>query len=180
MTEEKPITLKRECTAVLIPSGEKVALAAGSTVWLTQALGATYTVMTDRGHMARIDGADADALGSPHLHDGGSAGIGASVEETIWNQLRTCFDPEIPVNIVDLGLIYDCRVDALEDGGHKATVQFTLTAQGCGMGQFLKEDIKKKILAVPDVQEADVELVWEPPWNQSMISAKAKHQLGIE
>jgi probable FeS assembly SUF system protein SufT len=180
MTEEKPITLKRECTAVLIPSGEKVALAAGSTVWLTQALGASYTVMTDHGHMARIDGADADALGSPRLQDGGSVGIGASVEETVWNQLRTCFDPEIPVNIVDLGLIYDCRVDALENGGHKATVQFTLTAQGCGMGQFLKEDIKKKILSVPDIQEADVELVWEPPWNQSMISANAKHQLGIE
>ena len=180
MTEEKPIILKRECVAVLIPSGEKVALAAASTVWLTQALGASYTVMTDRGHMARIDRDDADALGSPHLHDSDRAGIGASVEETVWNQLRTCFDPEIPVNIVDLGLIYDCRVDALENGQYKAIVQFTLTAQGCGMGQFLKEDIKKKILAIPEIHEADVELVWEPPWNQSMISANAKHQLGIE
>jgi probable FeS assembly SUF system protein SufT len=180
MTEEKPIILKRECVGVLIPSGEKVALAAGSTVWLTQALGGSYTVMTDRGHMARIDRDDADALGSPHLHDSDPAGIGASVEETVWNQLRTCFDPEIPVNIVDLGLIYDCRVDALENGQYKAIVQFTLTAQGCGMGQFLKEDIKKKILAIPEIHEADVDLVWEPPWNQSMISANAKHQLGIE
>lgn len=179
MTEEKPIVLKRECVAILIPSGEKITLTAGSRVWLTQALGANYTVMTDRGHMARIDGVDADALGSPHLYDEGGAAIGASIEDTVWSQLRTCFDPEIPVNIVDLGLIYDCRIEALENG-HKATVRFTLTAQGCGMGQFLKEDIKKKILAVPDVREAEVELVWEPPWNQSMISANAKHQLGIE
>lgn len=185
MTEEKPIVLTRNCSAARIPSGEQVTLPAGSTVWLTQALGASYTVMTDHGHMARIDGADADALGSPKLRDAtaevsGAATAGGSVEETVWNQLRTCFDPEIPVNIVDLGLIYDCRVEALPDGGHKATVQFTLTAQGCGMGQFLKEDIRKKLLALPEIRDADVELVWEPPWNQSMISANAKHQLGIE
>lgn len=185
MNQEKPIVLKRECTAILIPSGEKVTLAAGSTVWLTQALGTSFTVMTDHGHMARVDGTDADALGSPELRDAGSAGTGAggagaSVEETVWNQLRACFDPEIPVNIVDLGLIYDCRVELLSTGGHKATVQFTLTAQGCGMGQILKEDIKKKLLALPEIREADVELVWEPPWNQNMISANAKHQLGIE
>ncbi len=185
MTEEKPIVLKRECAAILIPSGAKVMLAAGSTVWLTQALGSSFTVMTDHGHMARIDAGDGDALGPPELRDASAAGTGAalsgaSVEETVWNQLRTCFDPEIPVNIVDLGLIYDCRVEALPASGHKAVVQFTLTAQGCGMGEFLKEDIKKKLLALPEIREADVELVWEPPWNQSMISANAKHQLGIE
>jgi len=180
MTEEKPIALKRACAAVLIPSGETVKLAAGSTVWLTQALGTSFTVMTDHGHMARIDGADADALGSPQARDGTAAGTGASVEEMVWNQLRSCFDPEIPVNIVDLGLIYECRVEALSMGGYKATVQFTLTAQGCGMGQFFKEDIMKKLLAIPEIRAADVELVWEPPWNQSMISADAKHQLGIE
>lgn len=181
MTEENPIVLKRDCVAILIPSGEQVTLAAGSTVWLTQALGASFTVMTDRGHMARIDGADADALGYPLPRDvSGAAIAGASIEDSVWNQLRTCFDPEIPVNIVDLGLIYNCRVDALPAGGHKVTVQFTLTAQGCGMGQFLKEEIKKKLLALPEIREAEIVLVWEPPWNQSMISAGAKHQLGIE
>jgi metal-sulfur cluster biosynthetic enzyme len=91
-----------------------------------------------------------------------------------------CFDPEIPVNIVELGLVYDCSVDALPSGGYRAVVRFTLTAQGCGMGQFIREDIRKKLLALPQIREADVELVWDPPWNQSMISARAKQQLGIE
>lgn len=186
MTEKYPIVLKRDCPAVLIPSGETLTLSAGSRVWLTQALGAGYTVMTDQGYMARVDGADADAFGSlePRQTLGpavaGDAVAGASIEEAVWNQLRSCFDPEIPVNIVDLGLVYGCRVEALATGGHRVHVQFTLTAQGCGMGQFLKEDIKKKLLALSEVHEAEVELVWEPPWNQSMISASAKQQLGME
>jgi probable FeS assembly SUF system protein SufT len=185
MTDEKPIALTRKCDVIMIPSGEKVTLSAGSVVWLTQALGSSFTVMTDHGYMARIDEADADVLGvpiargfAPGNSDTGPGGD--SVEERVWSQLRSCFDPEIPVNIVDLGLIYDCRIEGLGTGGHKATVRFTLTAQGCGMGQFLKEDIKKKLLAIPDVSEADVDLVWDPPWNQSMISRKAKQQLGIE
>jgi probable FeS assembly SUF system protein SufT len=183
MTDEKPISLKRDCAAIMIPSGERVTLTAGSTVWVTQALGGGFTLMTDHGYMVRIDGADAEVLG---MTPGGFAAYGEaakpeeSVEERVWSQLRSCFDPEIPVNIVDLGLIYDCRAEALGSGGHKVTVRFTLTAQGCGMGQFLKEDIRKKLLAVPGVSEADVDLVWDPPWNQSMISPKAKHQLGIE
>jgi metal-sulfur cluster biosynthetic enzyme len=98
----------------------------------------------------------------------------------VWSQLRSCFDPEIPVNIVDLGLIYHCGVTRLAQGGYRSEVRFTLTAQGCGMGQFLKEDIRKKLLAVPGVREAEVDLIWEPPWNQSMISETAKLQLGIE
>ncbi|HEX9786663.1 MAG TPA: putative Fe-S cluster assembly protein SufT [Candidatus Binatia bacterium] len=184
MTDEKPIALKRDCGAIMIPSGEQVTLPAGSTVWLTQALGGGFTLMTDHGHMVRIDGADAEVLGiaagASAAVDDDAAETGDSIEERVWNQLRSCFDPEIPVNIVDLGLIYDCHAEALTGGGHKATVRFTLTAQGCGMGQFLKEDIKKKLLAIPGVREADVDLVWNPPWNQSMISPKAKHQLGIE
>ena len=185
MTDEKPIGLNRACAAIMIPSGEKVTLPAGSNVWLTQALGSSFTVMTEHGYMVRIDGADADVLGIPEAREfaaggGSSAATGDSVEERVWNQLRSCFDPEIPVNIVDLGLIYDCRTEARSGGGHKTTVRFTLTAQGCGMGQFLKEDIRKKLLAVPGVREADVDLVWDPPWNQSMISSKAKQQLGIE
>jgi probable FeS assembly SUF system protein SufT len=185
MTDEKPIALTRECKAIMIPSGEQVTLSAGSSVWLTQAPGDSFTVMTDHGHMVRIDGADADVLGGPIARGSATAhgdiAAGAvSMEERVWGQLRCCFDPEIPVNIVDLGLIYDCRTEGLGSGGYKATVRFTLTAQGCGMGQFLKDDIKKKLLAIPAVVEADVDLVWDPPWNQSMISPKAKQQLGIE
>jgi probable FeS assembly SUF system protein SufT len=167
MNAEKPIKLQRNCDAVMVPSGEPASLLAGSTVWLTQALGGTYTVMTERGYSVRIDGQARAELPTD------------SIDELVWNELRSCFDPEIPVNIVDLGLIYDCAAQPLPEGGYKAIVRFTLTAQGCGMGQFLKADIKKKLLAVPGVREADVELVWDPPWNQSMISAHAKQQLGI-
>jgi probable FeS assembly SUF system protein SufT len=185
MSTEKPITLTRDCPAVMVPSGDPVSLSAGSSVWLTQALGGTYTVMTERGYTVRIDGRDADALGltpsddEPRPQTSAEAGSG-SIEDRVWYELRSCFDPEIPVNIVDLGLIYDCRISKLPEAGHRASVRFTLTAQGCGMGQFLKEDIKKKLLAVPGIREVDVELVWDPPWNQSMISGSAKQQLGIE
>ena len=182
MTTDQPIILKRECPAVMVPSGEPLSLQAGGKVWLTQALGGGYTVMTDHGYTVRIDGRDGDALGlsvgeSPKAQAVAASG---SVQDRVWQQLRSCFDPEIPVNIVDLGLIYDCQVAPLPSGGHKATVYFTLTAQGCGMGEFLKADIKRKLLEVSDVQEADVALVWEPPWNQSRMSLEAKHQLGIE
>ena len=181
MQDQKPIVLARECHAVMIPSGETVVLEAGSSIWLTQALGGSFTAMTDHGYMVRIDGADAQALGL--VSDPESRNLepeGASVEDRVWQQLRSCFDPEIPVNIVDLGLIYSCRTEELAAGGYKAIVRFTLTAQGCGMGQFLKQDIRKKLLALPELREADVELVWEPAWNQSMISPEAKQRLGIE
>jgi probable FeS assembly SUF system protein SufT len=180
MSTEKPITLTRACNAIMIPSGEEVSLAAGSTVWLTQAVGSGYTVMTDRGYSVRIDGRDGDALGLVKAEVVEPLQTGGSVEEQVWRQLRSCFDPEIPVNIVELGLVYTCQVDELPIGGYKAAVRFTLTAQGCGMGQFIKADIRKKLLALPQIREADVELVWDPPWNQSMISARAKQQLGME
>jgi len=182
MTTDQPIILKRDCPAVMVPSGEPLSLRAGGKVWLTQALGGGYTVMTDHGYTVRVDGRDGDALGlsegpSPRVETPAASG---SVQDRVWEQLRSCFDPEIPVNIVDLGLIYDCQVEALPSGGHKATIHFTLTAQGCGMGEFLKADIKRKMLEVTDVREAAVELVWEPQWNQSRMSVAAKHQLGIE
>jgi probable FeS assembly SUF system protein SufT len=182
MVTDQPIILKRDCPAVMVPSGEPLALQAGGKVWLTQALGGGYTVMTDHGYTVRIDGRDGDALGlsdgeSPRVETPAASG---SVQDRVWEQLRSCFDPEIPVNIVDLGLIYDCQVEPLPGGGHKANVHFTLTAQGCGMGEFLKADIKRKLLEVMDVREAAVELVWEPQWNQSRMSVHAKHQLGIE
>lgn len=185
MTSDQPIILSRDCHAVMIPSGEKVLLPAGSSVWLTQTLGGAFTAMTDRGYSVRIEGEDGDALGfggaaAAPPAAGESVGIGGSVADQVWQQLRLCFDPEIPVNVVELGLIYSCRVAALGEGGYRAEVRFTLTSRGCGMGQFLQEDIKKKLLSIPGVRVADVELVWEPPWNQSMISPSAKHQLGIE
>ena len=180
MTTDKPITLRRNCTAIMIPSGDIVSLSAGSSVWLTQSVGSSYTVMTDHGYSVRIDGQDGDALGLAHIDNIRPAEGGGSVEDQVWQQLRFCFDPEIPVNIVELGLVYACRVVALAGGGHKAVVHFTLTAQGCGMGQFIKEDIRKKLLALPEIREVEVELVWEPPWNQSMIAVSAKQQLGIE
>ncbi len=185
MSGDKPITLRRECSAVLVPSGETITLAAGSTVWLTQSLGGSFTVMTDRGSMARIDGHDADALGTPVISEtlpenAAPAESPEEAEQRVWDQLKRCFDPEIPVNIVDLGLIYDCAVEAFPGGGYKAEVRFTLTAQGCGMGEFLKADIRSKLLKVPGIREAHVELVWEPPWNQSRMSGTAKQELGIE
>ena len=184
MNSEKSITVKRDCPAVMIPSGETTLLAAGSSVWLTQSLGGTYTVMTDRGYMARIDGVDGDAIGMAQAAESKPDEPAAfdsleEVEKRVWDQLRCCFDPEIPVNIVDLGLIYYCAVTPLSDGGYKAAVRFTLTAQGCGMGQFLKADMQKKLMSISGVREVDIELVWDPPWNQSRISGAAKQQLGI-
>ena len=184
MNSEKRIVLKRDCPAVMIPSGEAMTLAVGSSVWLTQSLGGSYTAMTDRGYMVRIDGSDGDALGMARIAElkqdpSTPIGDGGGIEQRVWDQLRACFDPEIPVNIVDLGLIYQCAVTPISGGGHKVVVRFTLTAQGCGMGNFLKADIQKKLLSIPGVRDVDVELVWEPPWNQSMISDSAKQQLGI-
>jgi probable FeS assembly SUF system protein SufT len=180
MTTDKPLSLKRDCTAIMIPSGEEVSLAAGSKVWLTQSFGSGYSVMTEHGYSVRINGADGDALGLAKLAEEQPAAATGSVEDRVWQQLRSCFDPEIPVNIVELGLVYDCRVEALPAGGHSARVRFTLTAQGCGMGHFIKEEIRKKLLALPEIGQADVELVWDPPWNQSRLSPSARLQLGIE
>lgn len=184
MKSDQPITLNRECEAILIPSGDKLRLAAGSRLWVTQSLGDSFTVMTDRGYMARIEGRDADALGlkgTPASQPEATAAARRpqEVEKLVWDQLKTCFDPEIPVNIVDLGLIYHCRVTSVSEGENRVEVKFTLTARGCGMGEVLKVDIRNKIRGVPGVKEVDVELVWDPPWNQTMISGAAKQQLGM-
>lgn len=184
MHSDKAIVLKRDCMAVMIPSGEKIPLSAGSSVWITQSLGESYTVTTDRGYLVRIDGDDADAigmarLGKPHQTAFSGSTSPQEIKRQVWDELKQCFDPEIPVNVVDLGLIYDCSVSPAAGGGYKASVRFTLTAQGCGMGQFLKEDIRKRLLALAPIREVDVELVWDPPWSQSMMSAAAKQQLGM-
>jgi len=135
--------------------------------------------MTPVGFLARIDGKDADAIGEEVAVADAAANEGKSAEDLAWDQLRTCFDPEIPVNIVDLGLVYACALSPLPDGGQKIDVKFTLTAPGCGMGDVLREDIKGKLLTIPDVREADVQVVFDPPWSLQMMSDAAKLQLGM-
>jgi probable FeS assembly SUF system protein SufT len=172
-------TVSRELTATAIPYGEKVPIPAGTTVYLSQSLGGSYTVVTDMGYMVRIDGRDADAIGE-EVHAGPSAEeqAGKSLEELVWDQLKTCYDPEIPVNIVDLGLVFSVEVsDAGE--GKKVNVRFTLTAPGCGMGDVLKSDIEQKLSGLPAVSETDVQIAFEPVWNQSMMSEAARLQLGL-
>ncbi len=184
MKNSEPLTLSRDCEVTQIPSGRKIVLPTGTQVMLTQSLGGTYTVMTNYGYMVRIAGEDVDAIGMetstmPQAGTSAAAEGPADVEELVWDQLKTCYDPEIPVNIVDLGLIYHCQVMPLPEGGNRVEVKFTLTAPGCGMGEVIKMDMEDKILTVPGVKDADVEVVFEPPWNQEMMSDAAKLELGL-
>ena len=178
LTKER--ILSRDVTATQIPSGDKQALPAGTTVMIHQTLGGSFTVQTDFG-LFRIDGRDGDALGeevADHAVKTSPLAGGAPDPAAVWEQLRKVFDPEIPVNIVDLGLVYSMDVEA-KDGGHQVNVAMTLTAPGCGMGPAIAEDAKSKILLVPGVSLADVRITWEPPWNQSMISEEGKMKLGL-
>jgi probable FeS assembly SUF system protein SufT len=175
----KEVTTTREVEAREIPSGMKLTIPEGTPVAITQSLGGSYTVITPYGSMARIDGKDGDAIGEEVMSSPEAAAAGKSIEDLAWDQLKTCYDPEIPVNIVDLGLVYKCEVADLPDGGKKVEVRFTLTAPGCGMGDVLKEDIKGKLLTLPDVRDADVTVLFDPPWNMSMMSEAAKLQLGL-
>jgi probable FeS assembly SUF system protein SufT len=180
MVTREPRTLSRDVEVAAIPYGDRLTLTMGTTVYVTQALGGSYTAMTDHGYLVRIEGTDADAIGEQPTKPMSAEDVaGRSVEEVAWDQLKTVFDPEIPVNIVDLGLVYKCEVEALEDGKGKISVQFTLTAPGCGMGDFLREDVRGKLLSIPGVAEADVEVVLDPPWDQSMMSDGARLQLGL-
>jgi probable FeS assembly SUF system protein SufT len=180
MVTREPRTLSRDVEVAAIPYGDKITLTAGTTVFITQALGGAYTAMTDHGYLVRIDGTDADAIGEePTKPLSAEDMAGRSTEEVAWDQLKTVFDPEIPVNIVDLGLVYECGVEKGEDGKEKVKVRFTLTAPGCGMGDFLREDVRQKLLTIPGVSEADVEVVLDPPWDQSMMSDGARLQLGL-
>ena len=180
MRMEKEVTATREIEATEIPSGTKIRIPEGTPLALTQSLGGSYTVITPYGYMARIDGKDADAIGMEAAAGAAGSDAGKSVEELCWDQLRTCYDPEIPVNIVDLGLVYKCEAAPLPEGGNKVSVSFTLTAPGCGMGDVLRGDIQAKLLTVPGVKEADVAVLFDPPWNMSMMSDAAKLQLGID
>jgi probable FeS assembly SUF system protein SufT len=180
----EPIELKRDVEASVIPIGTKVTLLAGEKAYITQSLGGSYTVVVN-GNMFRIDGNNSDALGIE-----ASAGRSPSnmlapqtpeqLEKEIWNQLKTCYDPEIPVNIVDLGLIYDCDITQLAgSASNKVDVKMTLTAPGCGMGPVLQQDVQNKLLCIEGIDEVNVELVWEPQWNQGMMTEAAKLQLGL-
>jgi probable FeS assembly SUF system protein SufT len=185
----EPITLSRDCEAIQIPSGDAVILPAGSRVRLTQSLGGTYTVMTTLGYMARIAEKDADALGeTPPVPAATSSSVsestatpleGPELEQRVWDQLKTIYDPEIPVNIVDLGLVYLCQISPGPEGGSKVKVQMTLTAPGCGMGDVLRRDAQDKIRALPGVKDVDVEIVLDPPWDRSRMSEAAQLQLGL-
>jgi probable FeS assembly SUF system protein SufT len=177
-------TLSRDVSATQIPSGDKQTLPSGARVFIHQTLGGSYTVQTDFG-LFRIDGRDGDALGETVADTTVAASTladGAPDPEAIWAQLRQVFDPEIPVNIVDLGLVYSMDVEKLADQnppGYRVNVAMTLTAPGCGMGPAIAEDAKSKILCVPGVTDADVRITWEPPWNQQMISEEGKMKLGL-
>jgi len=176
----EPIRLERDCPAIMVPQGQQVTLPAGQSGYITQALGGSFTVFVD-GNLFRISGSDADALGKeppdPLLlpADAGDA----DVERLVWQQLRTCYDPEIPVNIVDLGLVYDCALETGEDGRRQVRVSMTLTAPGCGMGDILVDDVRSKLERIPTVAGADVELTFDPPWNHSMMSDVAKLETGM-
>ena len=176
----EPVKFERDCPAVLVPQGEAVTLPAGSSGYITQALGGSFTVFVD-GNLFRIAGEHADAIGKPRpeplvLPEGAGD---AEVERLVWDQLRTCFDPEIPVNIVELGLVYDCILGRNAEGERTVEIRMTLTAPGCGMGDILVQDVRDKVERVPTIAEADVELVFDPPWNQSMMSDAARLETGM-
>jgi len=174
------IVLSRDCAATLIPRGEPLRLAQGEAVALTQALGGSFTVRTASGQLARIAGDDADALGlEPPRPSEPSAAAGAFDLDQVFAMLRSVYDPEIPVNVVDLGLIYQCQAQPLADGGQRVTIKMSMTAPGCGMGDVLKEEARAKLQALPGVSQVEVELVWEPPWDQSRMSEAARLQLGL-
>jgi len=179
MVTREARTLSRDVEVAAIPYGDKLTLTAGTNVYITQSLGGSYTAMTDHGYLVRIEGKDADAIGeTPVAPITAADAAGRSLKELAWEQLRSCYDPEIPVNIVDLGLVYKCETEPV-DGGEKVKVEFTLTAPGCGMGDFLRQDVEQKLLALPGVKEADVQVVLDPAWDQSMMSDAARLQLGL-
>ncbi len=183
MSSEQKVLL-RDVEASVVPIGTKVTLQKGETAHITQSLGGSYTVIVN-GNMFRIAENDADALGlevraqtTPVATPSGPL-TQEQLEKKVWESLKTCYDPEIPVNIVDLGLIYDCHLTPIGADNYKADVKMTLTAPGCGMGPVLAQDVQNKLISLEPIDEANVELVWDPPWNQSMMTEAAKLQLGL-
>jgi probable FeS assembly SUF system protein SufT len=184
MNIREEVTLTRSAEAVMIPSGEKVLVPEGARATITQSLGGSYTLITERGLMVRISGREVEAIGKTPLNaPGADAAAGEEVtpallEEMVWDQLKTCYDPEIPVNIVDLGLVYLCELEEA-DGAKNVKIKMTLTAPGCGMGPVLASDVKSKVESLPGVKQAEVEVVFDPAWDRSMMSEAARLQLGM-
>src|SRR5262245_13663079 len=176
------ITLSREVQVVAVPAGHSITLPKGTEVAITQALGGSYTLMVPTyGGLFRLADQDADAIGKePRAQAESSAAplLGEELEREVWQRLKTCYDPEIPVNIVDLGLIYNMEISPIEQG-NRIDVKMTLTAQGCGMGGSIAADAQNKLLDIPGVKEADVQVVWDPPWSPEKISAEGRTLLGI-
>jgi probable FeS assembly SUF system protein SufT len=183
MHKDKEFELTRDLQVILIPAGQKYTIPAGTKGVITQALGGNYTIATAYG-LSQIKQDDLDALGlekpKGEVKEKSATKTNGEVsEDEVWNQLKQCYDPEIPVNIVDLGLVYDCRLIKKDDGGTRVEVKMTLTAPGCGMGPAIAHDAQSKILSIDGVDEADVQLVWDPPWNQNMISEAGRMKLGM-
>jgi probable FeS assembly SUF system protein SufT len=179
MREE--VTVSRSCEAVMIPSGERVLVPQGARATITQSLGGSYTIITDRGLMVRVSGKEVEALGkAPQEVAQSTAEVTTEqLEQMVWEQLKTCYDPEIPVNIVDLGLVYLCELNGDEQQGKDVKIKMTLTAPGCGMGPVLAGDVKQKVESLPGIHRAEVEVVFDPVWDRSMMSEAAKLQLGM-
>ncbi len=176
----QPCTFERDCEVVMIPAGDEVTIPAGTVGYITQALGGSFTVFVD-GNLFRVAGVDADAIGKepvmpPQLPENATED---DVEKLLWDQLKTCYDPEIPVNVVDLGLVYRCEMETNQQGERVVSVSMTLTAPGCGMGDILVDDVRSKLELVPTISQVDVELTFDPPWNQSMMSEVARLETGM-
>ena len=176
----EPVRFERDCEAVLVPQGEVVTLPAGTVGYITQALGGSWTVFVE-GNLMRVAGKDADAIGKepPAPIELPEGATDEDVERMVWQQLRNCFDPEIPINIVDLGLVYEATVERNDTGDRVVRVRMTLTAPACGMGEILVEDVRGRVEMIPTVVEADVELVFDPPWNREMMSEVARLETGM-
>ena len=181
MGVSEPITLSRACEVIEIPSGIRATLPPGAVVRIMQSLGSGYTVASDRGYMYRVDAKDMDALGlsragtaQPPVHEGNFS------EQMVWDQLKTVYDPEIPVNIVDLGLVYSCVIASMAPGINSVHIQMSMTAPGCGMGNVLKADVENRLSWLPGVKAVHVEVVFDPPWHPGLMSDAAKLQLGFD
>ncbi|MFZ0744480.1 MAG: putative Fe-S cluster assembly protein SufT [Terracidiphilus sp.] len=180
MLPTNPIELERDCEVIEIPSGARSRLTAGTRVRVIQLLGSSYTISDSRGILFRIDASDADALGLSAQATEDTPHTEAFQEKMIWDQLKKIFDPEIPVNIVDLGLIYEARATPLESGGKRVEIKMSMTAPGCGMANVLKADVETRLARLPEVREVQVDVVFDPPWQPGMMSDAAKLELGFD
>jgi probable FeS assembly SUF system protein SufT len=178
MQDKEVVYLTRDCYALMVPSGARIMLHKDSEVIITQSLGQSYTVNI-YGNLARIEGHDADALGKENTTVLPDLPVDATIDDYIWAELRTVYDPEIPVNVVELGLIYDCKVETDENNQYLVKIVMTLTAPGCGMGPVIADEVKHRVMGLPNVINTEVEIVFDPPWSQEKMSDAAKLELGM-